>query len=143
MQISRSLKIFQEEDLEDSKESEDSANYEGLEAFGGPRGLTVPSQYWQEASIQIEALLAEIYEILESWGFITKWKKQPTPNDSVLGHEDHHVVAWYHKVSIGLVEFYAWCDNYQKVKAIVNSHLQVVTHSYILQEAQVKLKPDN
>jgi hypothetical protein len=57
----------------------------------------------------------------------------------VLGHEDHHVVAWYHKVSIGLVEFYAWCDNYQKVKAIVNSHLQVVTHSYILQEAQVKL----
>ncbi len=61
----------------------------------------------------------------------------------MLGHEDHHVVAWYHKVSIGLVEFYAWCDNYQKVKAIVNSHLQVVTHSYILQEAQVKLKPDN
>jgi hypothetical protein len=30
---------------EDSEESEDSANYEGLEAFGGPRGLTVPSQY--------------------------------------------------------------------------------------------------
>ncbi len=45
MQISRSLKIFQKEDLEDSEESEDSANYEGLEAFGGPRGLTVPSQY--------------------------------------------------------------------------------------------------
>jgi len=61
----------------------------------------------------------------------------------VLGHEDHHVVAWYHKVSIGLLEFYAWCDNYQKVKAIVNYHLQVVTHSYILQEAQVKLRPDN
>jgi hypothetical protein len=65
------------------------------------------------------------------------------PNDSVLGHEDHHVVAWYHKVSIGLLEFYAWCDNYQKVKAIVNYHLRVITHSYILQEAQVKLKPDN
>jgi hypothetical protein len=30
----------------------------------------------QEASIQIEALLAEIYEILESWGLITKYKKQ-------------------------------------------------------------------
>jgi hypothetical protein len=87
--------------------------------------------------------VAEIYEILESWGFITKWKKQPTPNDSVLGHEDHNVVAWYHKVSIGLLEFYAWCDNYQKVKAIVNCHLRVITHSYILQEAQVKLKPDN
>jgi hypothetical protein len=45
MQISRSLKIFQEEDLEDSKDLEDSANYEGLEAFGGPRGSTIPSQY--------------------------------------------------------------------------------------------------
>jgi hypothetical protein len=42
----------------------------------------------------------------------------------VLGHEDHHVVAWYHKVSIGLLEFYAWCDKNQKVKAIVNYHLQ-------------------
>ncbi len=120
MQISRSLKIFQEEDLEDSEESEDSDNYEGLEAFGGPRGLTVPSQYWHVASIQIEAPVSEIYEILESWGFITKRKKQPTPNTSVLGHDDHHIVAWYHKVSIVLLEFYAWCDNYQKVKAIVN-----------------------
>jgi hypothetical protein len=39
--------------------------------------LTVPSQYWQEVSIQIEAPIAESYEILESWGFITKRKKQP------------------------------------------------------------------
>jgi hypothetical protein len=45
--------------------------------------LTVPSQYWLEASIQIEASVAEIYEILESWSFITKWKKERTPNDSV------------------------------------------------------------
>jgi hypothetical protein len=123
MQISRSLKKIQE-DLEDSEESGDSANYEGLEAFGGPRGLTVPSQYWQGDSIQIEASVAGSYEFLESRGFITKRKKRPTPNDSVLGHEYHHVVAWYHKVSIGLLEFYAWCDNYQKVKAIVNYHLQ-------------------
>ncbi len=41
---SRSLKIFQEE-LEDSEESGDYDNYEGLQAFGGARGLTVPSQY--------------------------------------------------------------------------------------------------
>ncbi len=27
-------------------------------------------------------------------------------------------------MSIGLLEFYALCDNYQKVKAIVNYHLQ-------------------
>ncbi len=80
---SRSLKIFQEEELEDSEESGDYDNYEGLQAFGGPRGLTVPSQYWQEASIQIETSVAEIYEILESWSFITKWKKERTPNDSV------------------------------------------------------------
>jgi hypothetical protein len=78
------LKIFQEEELEDSEESGDYDNDEGLEAFGGPRG-------------QIEASVAESYEFLESRGFITKRKKRPTPNDSVLGHEDHHVVAWYHK----------------------------------------------
>jgi len=115
---------FQEEDSDDSEDSEDSDDDERLEAFGRPSGLTIPSPSRQEATIQIEAPVAEIYEILESRGFITKRKKRPTPNDSVLGHEDHHIVAWYHKVSIGLLEFYAWCDNYQKVKAIVNYHLR-------------------
>jgi hypothetical protein len=56
---------FQEEDSDDSKDSEDSNDDERLEVFGSPSGWTIPSPSRQETTIQIEALVAKIYEILE------------------------------------------------------------------------------
>lgn len=75
-------------------------------------------------SMRIEAPVDEIYALLHSRGFITVKQKRPTPNDSVLGQEDHRIVSWYRRVSVGLLNYYSCCDNFLKVKAIVNYQLR-------------------
>ena len=75
-------------------------------------------------SMRIEAPIDEVYALLHSRGFITAKQTRPTPNDSVLGQEDHHIVSWYRRVSVGLLNYYSCCDNFLKVKAIVNYQLR-------------------
>ncbi|XP_024401155.1 uncharacterized protein [Physcomitrium patens] len=117
-----------EDDSDIEPEDLDNAECEDLESdtesstkFRDPRkSKGRESDY----SMRIEAPIDEIYALLHSRGFITPKQKRPTPNDSVLGQEDHRIITWYRRVSIGLLNYYSSCDNFLKVKAIVNYQLR-------------------
>lgn len=110
---------------EEEEEGEDLESLEDLETlepeFRAPRKSNGREP---DYSMRIEAPIDEIYALLHSRGFITVKQKRPTPNDSVLGHEDHRIVAWYRRVGVGLLNYYSCCDNFMKVKAIVNYQLR-------------------
>lgn len=115
---------------DEEEEGEDFDSLEDLETlkseFQGSEARAPRKSNGREPdySMRIEAPVDEIYALLHSRGFITVKQKRPTPNDSVLGHEDHRIVAWYRTVSVGLLNYYSCCDNFLKVKAIVNYQLR-------------------
>lgn len=102
-------------------EEDDLADSEDIEDYREPK-----LRDHQEATsvMKVEAPVEEIYELLHSRGFISEKQKRPTPNDSVLSQKDHHIVAWYRNISMGLLNYYACCDNLLKVKSIVNYQLR-------------------
>lgn len=102
-------------------EEDDLADSEDIEDYREPK-----QRDHQEATsvMKVEAPVEEIYELLHSRGFISERQKRPTPNDSVLSQKDHRIVAWYRNISMGLLNYYACCDNLLKVKSIVNYQLR-------------------
>lgn len=115
------------ETLEDSEDIEENLDEdsEGTEdEHSEPREPRKSNGRMPVYSMRIEAPIDEIYALLHSRGFITAKQKRPTPNDSVLGQEDYRIVSWYRKISIGLLNYYSCCDNFLKVKAIVNYQLR-------------------
>jgi len=127
------LEEFEWEDDQDAEEPEDLENIEALQNLEDLEDTEEPSEPREprksngrepDYSMRIEAPIDEIYAFLHSRGFITPKQKRPTPNDSVLGQEDYRIVTWYRRVSIGLLNYYSCCDNFLKVKAIVNYQLR-------------------
>ena len=115
-------KSFDLDDVED--EDDDDEAFAAVEASDYLLKRRGPPDRLVEHSMRIEAPTNEIYELLYSRGFISQKQKRPTPNDSVLSQEDHRIVAWYRNISTGLLNYYSCCDNFLKVKAIVNYHLR-------------------
>lgn len=112
------------EDIENLDDIENLEDSEDMEEPTEPREPRKSNGREPKYSMRIEAPIAEIYALLHSRGFITVKQKRPTPNDSVLGQEDYRIVSWYRRVSIGLLNYYSCCDNFLKVKAIVNYQLR-------------------
>jgi len=112
------------EDLEDIGDLQNLEDFEDIEEPTAPRAPRRSNGREPDYSMRIEAPIDEIYALLHSRGFITVKQKRPTPNDSVLGQEDYRIVTWYRRVCIGLLNYYSCCDNFLKVKAIVNYQLR-------------------
>nr|QIQ23010.1 maturase R [Coleochaete scutata] len=88
-----------------------------------PNPPSVPPLKRQALRIQLYAPIQKIMDKIRLRGMINE-KGRPRSVSALLSQEDTTIIQWYGSVAMGILNYYNCCDNFFKVKNLVDYHIR-------------------